>query len=494
MYKSVISSVNAQPSSKEKKDALTIVKFGGGVIKSYGEGLPKIVERVRAIRKKDGNGPVVVVSAPKGVTDLAIDIGEDCAKTGFVSNKSVKLRHPYERIRDSHIKESLKDAFNDELKNCFKEVDGALEQIARNKEFEGGNRAIVLAYSGELLMAKDMDFVLRSNGIDSVSIPFEKWPIITDRSFEGATFLLEESKRESKHLIEYIKEGKVPIVGGFIGKTVYGRETTYERGGSDRTAVDLGILLSHAYHVTVNFEKDSMVMSANPKVENINKNELDPVWSLSYNEATLGAQYGMEIVDYVALMDIQHTNLDIPLTVTDIKDSKRVTKIQKEAPYEGNNPIKIVTGKKDCIILKIRERDKLSLRDYLEKNRRFEGFTELRPYKRGDEWVSKLLFLDGEFFRKNEEIIRRYDESSEVECDLGAITLIGDEMYRVPDVSAEVQSAIKGYSINIENADAQKETSSILIIVKEEHVDRCVSLIHKRMVELNLKANRTDSK
>lgn len=126
----------------------------------------------------------------------------------------------------------------------------------------------------------------------------------------------------------------------------------------------------------------------------------------------------------------------------------------------------------------------------MEKNRRFKGFTELRPYKKDDEWVSKLLFLDGEFFRKNEEIIRRYDESSEVERDLGAITLIGDEMYRVPDVSAEVQSAIKGYGINIENADAQKETSSILIIVKEEHVEKCVSLIHKRRAELNVKANK----
>jgi aspartate kinase len=479
-----------QSSLKEKKDALTIIKFGGGVIKPYGEGIPTIVERIQEIRQKDGIGPVVVVSAPKGVTDLAIDIGEDCAKTGFISNKSVKLRHPYEKIRDLYIKDPLKDAFNCELNKCFEEVDKALEQVARNKEFEGGNRAIVLAYSGELLMAKTMDFVLRSNDINSLNVPFEKWPIITDRSFEGATFLLEESKREAKYLIEYIKEGKIPVVGGFIGKTVHGRETTYERGGSDRTAVDLGIILSHAYNITVDFEKDNMVMSANPKVKGIIKKELDPVWNLSYNEAALGAQYGMDIVDYAALMDIQHANLDILLTVTDMKDPKKFTKIQREAPHESKNPIKIVTGKKDCIILKIRERNKLSLRDYLEKNRRFEGFTELRPYKRNDEWISKLLFLDGEFFRKNEETIRRYDESSEVEHGLGAITLIGDEMYRVPDISAEVQSAIKGHDINIENADAQKETSSILIIVKEEHVEKCVSLIHKRRTELNVKANK----
>ncbi|MEM3709735.1 MAG: hypothetical protein QXL46_02375 [Nitrososphaerales archaeon] len=105
-------------------------------------------------------------------------------------------------------------------------------------------------------MVKIMDFVLKSDRIDSLNVLFKKWPIITNRSFEGATFLLEESKNESKHLIEYIEKGKVPIIDGFIGKTIYGRETTYERGGSDRTAVDLRIILFYAYNVTADFEKD----------------------------------------------------------------------------------------------------------------------------------------------------------------------------------------------------------------------------------------------
>lgn len=32
-------------------------------------------------------------------------------------------------------------------------------------------------------------------------------------------------------------------IGGFIGKTIDGLETTYERDGSDRSAADLSIIL-----------------------------------------------------------------------------------------------------------------------------------------------------------------------------------------------------------------------------------------------------------
>ena len=39
----------------------------------------------------------------------------------------------------------------------------------------------------------------------------------------------------SSHLIDLVEHNEVVAIGGFIGKTVDGLETTYERGGSDRT-------------------------------------------------------------------------------------------------------------------------------------------------------------------------------------------------------------------------------------------------------------------
>ena len=47
-----------------------------------------------------------------------------------------------------------------------------------------------------------------------------------------------ENQDNSSHLINIVEHNEVVAIGGFIGKTIDGLETTYERGGSDRTAAD----------------------------------------------------------------------------------------------------------------------------------------------------------------------------------------------------------------------------------------------------------------
>ena len=45
-----------------------------------GKGIPKIVKRIAEIKGKDGCGPIVVFSAPMGITDALIRIGESYAQ------------------------------------------------------------------------------------------------------------------------------------------------------------------------------------------------------------------------------------------------------------------------------------------------------------------------------------------------------------------------------------------------------------------------------
>ena len=64
---------------------------------------------------------------------------------------------------------------------------------------------------------------------------------------------------------ELLTECDVMTMGGFIGRTKDGTTTTYERGGTDRTAADLGILFCRTYDTRIDFEKDSAVVSADPR-------------------------------------------------------------------------------------------------------------------------------------------------------------------------------------------------------------------------------------
>jgi aspartate kinase len=52
----------------------------------------------------------------------------------------------------------------------------------------------------------------------------------------------------------------------------------------------------------------------------------------------------------------------------------------------------------------------------------------------------------------------------------GVVTLIGDEMWRVPKIASTASSTVSEHDINILNLDAQEETSRILIIVEDKGI------------------------
>jgi len=157
-----------------------------------------------------------------------------------------------------------------------------LEKAMEKKEFADEIRSKTLAYSGEILMSYVMEYILQSQGIKSKVVGLDNWPIITDSNIESTNFLASESNKKVEFLERLLEENQVITIGGFIGRTADGVITTYERGGSDRTAADLGILLHKKFDVKIDLEKDSSVVSADPKIV---KDGLTEVHSISFNEA-----------------------------------------------------------------------------------------------------------------------------------------------------------------------------------------------------------------
>ncbi|MFQ5921082.1 MAG: aspartate kinase, partial [Nitrososphaerales archaeon] len=283
------------------------------------------------------------------------------------------------------------------------------------------------------------------------------------------------------------------------GKTADGLETTYERGGTDRTAVDLAILLRGKYDgLKVDFEKDSAVLSADPKIV---KEGLEFIRYLSYNEAKLAGMFGMKILDPVAIKEIEENNLNISLVITNMNDPASITMIRKEpgsGPGSGTgakegavmNPLKIVTGRKKCAVVRMEAGAASHWRAMLLRDRRYSEFVQLSPYATDDTEISRMLFLDGGYVNRNEPHIRAFDRNAEIAYGRGVVTLIGDEMWRVPNIASMASSTVGENDINIINMDAQEETSRILIIVDDdaENVENAVRAIHAKRSETRLAA------
>jgi len=468
---------------------LTIAKFGGSALGTNGSGIQKVIDRIKQMQRE--SKVIAVFSAPlanygdktRSLTDIALKIGRSHAEAKPVDIEI--LREVYQDIASKYINENYRKQFLQVLDGLYRQVIISLKQAMEYKRFIDVTRARVLAYSGEIAISYAMDYVMKSGNINSAHADLNAWPIVTDDNFEAANFLLDESRSMSKPLMDLLESNDVVSIGGFIGKTTDGLETTYERGGSDRTAADLAILLNGKYDVNVDFEKDNAVLSADPKIV---KEGLEHVPYLSYNEAKLAGMFGMKILDPVAIKEIEENNLDIPLVITNMNDPANITLIKKESQNTNVNPLKIVTGKKRCAVVRMEGGAASHLRASLQSDKRYREFVQLSPYAKDDTEIARMLFLDADYVKRNERHIKAYDKKAEIVYGRGVTTLIGDEMWRVPNIASIASSTVGENNINILNMDAQEETSRILIVVddKGENVENTIRAIHAKRSQIRL--------
>jgi aspartate kinase len=485
-----------------------IAKFGGSTIGQNGDQIPTVIERIKAMRKK-GKKIVAVFSAPlmehdgkvKSMTDIAIFIGRKYASGQKVDTDI--LYRIYLDIAKKYLSQNYFEEFEFHLEKFYNYVISSLNHVTENKRFIDVTRSRILAYGGEITMSYLMDYVMRSNGLKCDHVDIEKWPIITDDNFEAANFMLEESKEHKKHFLKLLEENEVISIGGFIGKTVDGLETTYERGGSDRTAADIAIILYDEFKVQIDFEKDNIVLSADPKIV---KEELESIRYLSYNEARLAGMFGMKILDPIAIKEIDDNNFDIPIVITSILNPSENTIIEKslinrqqafsdsvvndaDDDEEDSSLIKIVTGKRNCAIVRMESIAASYLIASLEKDKQYYNFLKLSPFKVDDIEITRLLFLDADYVKRNERHFKAFYPKVEFAYGKGVVTLIGDMMWKMPKIVSTASRTLGDYDINILNLDAQEETSRILIIVDDvdNNVANAIRAIH-------LQRNKTDLK
>jgi aspartate kinase len=470
--------------------SITVAKFGGSALGLEGSLIPQILSRIKQLQQD--SKVVTVFSAPLieyedktiSMTDAAIRIGRSYASSMPIEIEV--LREVYERLSNKYLDSHRRHEFLDILDKFYRQVIISLKQATENRRFVDVVRSRTLAYCGEVTMSYLMDYVMQSAGLKSSHVSIEKWPIITDDNFEAANFMIKESKQRADHLIDLVEHSDVVSMGGFIGKTIDGLETTYERGGSDRTAVDIAILLHDHYDVKIDFEKDSAVLSADPRIV---KEELEYIQYLSYNEAKLAGMFGMKILDPIAIKEIDDNNLDIPIVITAMVSTKdNITTIQKNPPVlEHANPIKIVTGKRNCAMVRMESIAASHLVASLQLDRQYHDFVKLSPYMIDDTEMTRLLFLDADYVRRHERHMRAYYPKAEIVYGRGVVTLIGDDMWRVPKIASTASSTISEHDLNILNLDAQEETSRILIVVEDKgmNVADAVRAIHSTRMKIH---------
>ncbi|MSV26245.1 MAG: aspartate kinase [Nitrosarchaeum sp.] len=467
---------------------LVIAKFGGSAIGIDGISIPLIIDRINDLKKDSKiiavfSAPLTIQNGKKcSLTDVILEQGKNAENGTKATLDTVKSC--YQKILELVNSENKEDC--QKIINLFlKKTEKALEDAFEKKEFAEEIRSRSLAFSGEILMSHVMNYILKSNGIKTDAVNYEDWPIITDNNIESTNFLASKSRENLDKTAKLVEENEVVTIGGFIGKTVDGVTTTYERGGSDRTAADLGILFYKKYETRIDFEKDSSVVSADPKTVEIGLTKVD---QLSYNEARLAGMFGMKILDPIAIKEIVENGVDIPIIVTNMKDPTKTTVIKRIPDSKNEHPIKIITGKENCAIFKIETNSAQKLLISLEKDKRYNEYVILSPFTKDGVEFSRILFLDGDYIKRNEKYFLGFDSLASITYNRGVITLIGDEMWKVQQVASRTSAKIGEAGLNILNMDAQEETSRIIIVIEDsnDNIRKAINAVHEIKSEINL--------
>ena len=195
-----------------KSDKKIVVKFGGSSLADH----EKLLKAVRAVVSeiKRGTKIAVVVSAMGKTTDILMTTAKNTS-------------------------------------------DGKLTKYELDDILSMGERTSVRIFAA----------ALRNNGVDACYFdPVEdKWPIITDNSFQNANPNIEECKKNIKNFVlPLIEKGTIPVIAGFVGKTKEGKITTLGRGGSDTTAFIIGEGINAEQIILVTDAEG--IMSSDPKI------------------------------------------------------------------------------------------------------------------------------------------------------------------------------------------------------------------------------------
>jgi len=195
----------------------------------------------------------------------------------------------------------------------------------------------------------------------------------------------------------------------------------------------------------------------------------------------------MKILDPIAIKEILENGVDVPLTITNMKDPSKTTTIKRTLDNKNGHPIKIVTGKKNCAIFRIETSSIQRLLSSLETEKRYSEFVILSPFTKDGIEFSRMLFLDADYVKRNEKYFLGFDPLATITYNRGVITMIGDEMWRVQQVASRTSAKIGDAGLNILNMDAQEETSRIIIVVEDssDNIRKAISAIHSEISKIN---------
>ena len=441
------------------------MKFGGTSVQDA-----QAIDRIAGIaRERLHEKPVVVVSALAKITDQLLAMAS-AAGAGDKA-KALELCHAARERHFATASELLTaEAFapiKSQLETDFNALDELLRGIVAVGELTLRTTDNIAGF-GERVSSKIAAAAFSMRDINASHVDSRQC-IVTDNNFGKAVPHFEETNARLAEIIgPLLDQGRVPIMGGFIGSTREGVSTTLGRGGSDFSAAIVGAGMD-AQRIEIWTDVDGM-MTTDPNL----CPEALRIKTISFEEAAELAYFGAKVLHPATLLPAIQKN--IPVLILNSRNPKNEgTRITATAP-KSKNVFKAIAAKKRITVVDVVATRMLMAHGFLKSI--FEVFANhCCPVDMvSTSEVSVSLTVDS-----NESIAAIAADLAKL-ADVkyagrkAIVCLVGENIRNTPGIVARVFGAIS--DVNIQMISQGASEINISFVIDEADVPHAVSRLH----------------
>ncbi len=274
---------------------------------------------------------------------------------------------------------------------------------------------------------------------------------------------------DPRRVKELLAAGQVVIVAGFQGVSPNGEITTLGRGGSDTSAVALGIALQ-ASAVEIYTDVPG-IMTADPKLVP----EAQVLEAVDYQEMLQMAYEGAKVLHSRAVEMAMHNNL--PLIVRSPEGKGPGTLITSASSYEArrSHPVVGVAHKVGLAQVGLQV-------DTKDPNLDCRLFAGLAEQKVSVDLInvspkSKMFVVDAKHIGRVQDVLQRHSVTYEIRAGCCKVSVVGVGMRGVPGVMATLCRALHEAEVEILQTSDSHMTISCLI--DEQQLGAAVRSLHR---------------
>jgi aspartate kinase len=445
---------------------MIVMKFGGTSVQDA-----EAIDRIsRIVKERLPQKPVVVVSAMAKVTDQLLNMARSAGSGD--RDTAIKLCRQLQERHYNTAGELLGTGvftdFHSNLAAHFESLEELLRGIVAVGELTPRTTDMIAAY-GEILSSNVVTAAFAARGLESVLVD-SRHCIVTDSTHTRATPLFDETNEclQAK-VAPLLTEGKVPVMGGFIGANKAGTTTTIGRGGSDFSAAIIGAGLN-AERIEIWTDVDGM-MTTDPNL----CPDAKRIKVISFDEAAELAYFGAKVLHPATVLPAVQKN--IPVYILNSRNPTcEGTRISARAPH-SKNFFKAIAAKKRITIIDVAAPRMLLAHGFLKSI--FDAFDRHRIAIDvvSTSEVSVSLTVDS-----NESIPALAADLSKLadvkyEGRKAIVCLVGENLRETPGITARVFAELTDVKIRMISQGASE--INLTFVIEEEAVPDVVRRLHK---------------